>query len=128
MLDRAGLLQPRLVRVGPGDEWGAVDALRDLRLGADIIELRRLRTLAGEATSGEIDGVLNALKAHFQALSLGRTAALPLNVVDHLDAAISGILQLREPADRQAGVAAAAGLRKDLFPQAGPYRPAEAQQ
>ena len=128
MLDRAGLLPPRLARAGPSDEWDAVDALRDLRLGAGIIELRRLQSLAGAATSREIEGVLTALSAHFQALSLGRAAALPLNVVDRLDAAITGILRLREPADRQAGVAAATGLRRTLFPQAAAYRPGAAQQ
>ena len=39
MLDRVGLLMPRLSRAGRDPELVTADALRDLRTGVNIIEL-----------------------------------------------------------------------------------------
>ena len=125
MLDRVGLLLPRLARTEASKEWEFVDALRDLRLGVSIIELHRLRTRVEDSTGRQIESVLGALGRHFQTLALGRDASLSLGVVDRLDAAMTGILQMTEPEDRNAGIIAAVGLRRGLFPKASAYKPAE---
>jgi uncharacterized membrane protein YccC len=126
MLDRAGLLLPRLTRVQASRELELVNGLGDLRLGISIIELRRLRDKVRDTTGRQIESVLGAVGVHFQALALGREASLSPAVIDRLDAAMAGILQLNEPADRHAGIVAAIGLRRALFPQASAYRPVEA--
>ena len=127
MLDRAGLLLPRLAIATPRDEWDAVDALRDLRLGAAIIELRQLSDLSGAGLRREIEDLLAGLGEHYRALSVGEDASLPPILITRLDGAIGGLLRLGGAADRQAGVAAAADLRQTLFPRAPAYAPAMAQ-
>jgi hypothetical protein len=107
-------------------ELELVNGLGDLRLGISIIELRRLRDKVRDTTGRQIESVLGAVGVHFQALALGREASLSPAVIDRLDAAMAGILQLNEPADRHAGIVAAIGLRRALFPHASAYRPVEA--
>src|SRR5690606_27744352 len=45
MLDRIGMLQPRLSLVKRADDHLADDALKDLRIGSDIAELQRARRI-----------------------------------------------------------------------------------
>ena len=42
MLDRVGLLMPRLSRAGRDPELATADALRDLRTGVNIIDLEEI--------------------------------------------------------------------------------------
>ena len=121
MLDRVGLLLPRLSRIAASEESELVEALRDLRLGIGVVELQRLRGSVDTNTRREVDAVLADLAKHFDELSRGNPAAVPTGIVDRLDTAIAGILQLPDPADRYAGINAAMGFRRTLFPQAPAY-------
>jgi uncharacterized membrane protein YccC len=125
MLDRIAALLPRLAKAQPSDDWKELDPLADLRLGASIIELRRLRAGVDSATGRQIDAILLALGSYFRALSQGRSDPLPAQSIDRLDAAIGAILRLQAPADRYTGIAATVGLRRGLFPQAPAYQPLE---
>jgi len=122
MLDRVGLLLPRLSAIQAGEEPELREVLRGLRLGTGIVELRRLHRLVSAGAGREIETVLAELAAHFDALAAGRTALVPSDIIDHLDAAITGMLELPDAADRHAGVSAATRLRLALSPHASPYR------
>ncbi|OJY74125.1 MULTISPECIES: FUSC family protein [unclassified Rhizobium] len=122
MLDRVGLLLPRLSAIQTGEEPELREVLRGLRLGTGIVELRRLHDLVSAGAEREIDTVLTELAAHFDALAAGQTALVPSDIVDHLDAAIRGMLQLPDAGDRHAGVSAAMRLRLTLSPHASAYR------
>jgi hypothetical protein len=124
MLDRVGLLMPRLARA-PIDEQGElIDALNDLRLGVGIIDLRRLHPDPDHIAEGEINHVLVALGAYFRRRASGQRTALPESAVVALDAVIAAILHMSTPADRYTGVVAAIGLRRSLFPGAPAYQSA----
>ncbi len=123
MLDRVGLLLPRLARAPAEQEWGLVDALRDLRIGFGIIDLRQLRAGSGHAVTRQIRPILTVLGTYFERLAKGRHPALPENVIVTLDEVIATILRMATPADRRSGVVAAVGLRRSLFPDAPPYQP-----
>jgi uncharacterized membrane protein YccC len=124
MLDRVGLLLPRLARA-PIDEQGElIDALNDLRLGVGIIELRRLGADPDHIAEGEIKHILVALGAYFRGRARGQPAVLPASVVAALDAVIVAVLHMGTPADRYSGVVAAIGLRRSLAPGAPAYQPA----
>jgi uncharacterized membrane protein YccC len=122
MLDRIGLLLPRLSEIGAGEESELAMALRELRLGVGIVELKRLRATVDATTRREVDAVFAELAPHFDVLSLGKPAAVPTGAVARLDAAMAAILALPNPADRYAGIGAAIGFRRNLFPHAPAYR------
>jgi uncharacterized membrane protein YccC len=121
-IDRVGLLLSRLSQIGANEESELAHALPDLRLGAAIVELQRLRTMFGADTRREVDAALAELAKHFDELSRGKTEGVPIGVVARLDAAIEEILQLPDATDRHAGIRAAIGCRRTLFPQAPAYR------
>lgn len=121
MLDRVGLLLPRLSRIGANEERELAEALRDLRLGVGVVELHRLRGSVDADTRQEVDAVLAELAKHFDELSRGIPAAIPTGIVARLDAAMAGILRLSDPADRSAGISATMSFRRTLFPQAPAY-------
>lgn len=121
MLDRVGLLLLRLSRIGANKESELAEALRDLRLGEGVVELQRLRGSVDADTREEVDAVLGELAKYFDALSRGIPTAIPTGIVARLDAAMAGILQVSDPADRGAGISAVMSFRRTLFPQAPAY-------
>ena len=58
LLDRLGLLVPRLAAVGAGNELAAVDALTDLRIGVNMVDLQRDRDALPPAVRVAVDKVL----------------------------------------------------------------------
>jgi uncharacterized membrane protein YccC len=123
MLDRVGLLLPRLARAPAEQEWELVDALRDLRIGVGIIDLRQLCPNSDHAVSGQIQDILAVLGTYFRRLARGRHPAFPQDVIVTLDGVIASILRMTTFADRCSGVVAAVGLRRSLFPDAPAYQP-----
>jgi uncharacterized membrane protein YccC len=121
MLDRVGLLLPRLSRIGANEEGELAEALRDLRLGVGVVELQRLRGSVDADTRQEVDAVLGELAKHFDELSRNTSTAISTGILARLDAAMAGILRLSDPADRRAGVSAVMSFRRTLFPQAPAY-------
>jgi len=126
MLDRIGLLMPRLAQVAGDDQAKLTEALQDLRLGASIIELRHLRDNKFVKSGTEIDLSLQALRDYFAALSHGKEHPLAPTFVEHLDAGLAQILQCSKTDERFLGVIAAVGLRRSFFPQAPAYQAARA--
>jgi uncharacterized membrane protein YccC len=118
MLDRVGLLLPRLSRIEANEEGKLAEALRDLRLGVSVVELHRLTGSVDAKTRREVDAVLAELAKHFDELSRGKRTAIPIGIITGLDAAMMGILRLSDPADRRAGVSAVMSFRRTLFPHA----------
>jgi uncharacterized membrane protein YccC len=123
MLDRVGLLLPRLARAPIDQEGELIDALNDLRLGVGIIELRRLHA-RDRIVEREIQHVLTILADYFRRRARGQQSALPTSVIAALDAVVVAVLHLVAPADRHSGVVAAIGLRRSLFPVAPAYQSA----
>lgn len=118
-LDRLGLAVPRL-SVG-GSEKAAASALAELRVGHNLISLRRTRPMMTTAVGTAVDAVLAGASAHFaaQVRHGARRGAAPamLRAVDGaLDAA--GTAQGRRRRDI---VLALVGIRRGLFPLAPPY-------
>ncbi|MEJ0051889.1 MAG: FUSC family protein [Methylovirgula sp.] len=123
MIDRMGLLISRLARLPHGADLELMDALTDLRLGVTIIELNHLCSVVDRAEKERIESFMAMLGRHFKSLANGRPEILPQSAVDMLDAIMAGILRLPKTAERRAGLLAAVGLRRGLFPQAAAYQP-----
>jgi uncharacterized membrane protein YccC len=124
MLDRVGLLMPRLSRAGRDPELETADALRDLRTGVVMIGLQEIAKDLNERARDAMTGVFDGIAAHFRALARGRRQLPAPALLGYLDRSIGDILAMSLPSARQKGAAAAVGLRRNLYPDAPPYEPA----
>lgn len=122
MLDRVGLLIPRLARVAGDVGFGNADALNDLRLGANTAALRAVaREAGGGPLAPAIDTLMRHLASHF--FVQARQGHVPPGsaLLGVLDDTIRQILALCGEGLRLKGLAAATGLRRGLFPGAPPF-------
>ena len=121
MLDRVGLLLPRLARVAGDERVRLADALRDLQLGVAVAELREVAISAGGVVRATIETALSSVARYVRVRArhghVAPDAALPA-AVDHV---VAQLLALDPGAQRTSGLAAAAGLRRNLFPDAPAY-------
>ncbi|MBE7244002.1 MAG: FUSC family protein [Actinomycetospora chiangmaiensis] len=120
MLDRVGLLAPRLAALPPDDaEWTA-DLIAEVRVGINVVELRRdRRRLAPEARQ-EVEALLVETARHVESGAASPPAALLAAIDRALDAVAAGP---DDPAHRAARLGLV-GLRRGLCPAAPPYHPA----
>lgn len=121
MVDRVGLLTPRLAMAGAHADLQAVDALRDLRVGLNMSMLQSVRAQLGrgEAALASLMFWLSRRFARLPALDRDEEAALLAALDNSLRAICRGT---RDAAQREA-LAALTGMRRDLFPQAPAYDP-----
>ncbi|GEP03002.1 FUSC family protein [Methylobacterium oxalidis] len=117
MLDRVGLIAPRLAALPPEDAAWTADLLAEVRVGINLVELRRdRRRLAPEARDA-VERLLAELARHFR----NRAAAAPDGLLATLDAAIGAAGQDPEPPAHRAALLGLTGIRRGLFPEAPPY-------
>ncbi|CAN7225302.1 FUSC family protein [Variovorax paradoxus] len=120
MLDRIGLLAPRIAQAGGSIEGVAAnDALRDLRTGADIDVLQRVRTQLPPASASAL---LGGISQFFRQRGRGRMQARPASLLPQIDEALSAVLgaQHAPSSASRSAVTALVGLRRNLFPDAPP--------
>lgn len=124
MLDRIGLLQPRLALAKRPDDLVAADALKDLRVGRDITELQRARRHLPMAEP-TIQPVLNSLAQFFRIRSSGRTHEKTPEFLAQIDRALASVAATPQgAAARERAVVALVGIRRAFFPDAPDYQPA----
>lgn len=124
MLDRIGLLQPRLALAQRPDDLVAADALKDLRVGRDITELQRARRRLPMAEP-TIQRVLDSLAQFFRARSAWRVGDKTPEFLAQIDRALSSVAATPAgAAARDRAVVALVGIRRAFFPDAPDYQPA----
>ena len=122
MLDRVGMLIPRLARVGGVAGLGHAVALNDLRLGVNTATLRELADGPGSsAVAPSINALMRNLSAHFGVQARKGQTQPSSALLTALDNTIRQLLALGGGALRLRGLAAATGLRRGLFPEAPPF-------
>ncbi|MGE6761465.1 FUSC family protein [Corallococcus interemptor] len=123
MVDRLGLLTPRLALATSRDEaLEAADALADLRLGLNVVDLQRVRPHVGGAASVSAERLLGSIAGHFRERSRGRVTVPPVELLGALDETLGNVADAPSSNEKRAGVLALVGLRRALFPDAAPYR------
>ncbi|CAO3410321.1 FUSC family protein [Azospirillum largimobile] len=118
MLDRVGLLSARLAQAGGSVDVDAIDAVRDLRVGLNVVELQRVRPMLGVAAGPVLDRLLRGVAAHFRALSAKRPDPAPAALLGSMDELLSAIAAAPSGPERDRAVTALASLRRSLFPDA----------
>ncbi|MFD6318165.1 FUSC family protein [Methylorubrum populi] len=119
MLDRVGLIAPRLAALPREDaEWTA-DLLAEVRIGINIVELRRDRRHLSKPAREAVETLLAALSRHF-----GAEAATPARaLLDTIDDALGAVSLDARQASGRAALMGLVGIRRGLFADAPPYRP-----
>ena len=124
MLDRLSLLRPRMALASTDQTLMATDALNDLRIGLNVIDLQLARPTIGATADQAIGRVLDGLGHYFRTASTGRLNVVPLELLGDLDQAISAFTANPVSPGGRAGIVALASLRRNLFHDAPAYRPA----
>jgi len=119
MLDRLGMLAQRLAAI-PQPDQRDVENLSQLRVGINIIDLRRARHHVRTETLSAIDDALAALTtaAHRHA-----SGPMPLSLLSLIDTAISEALQEPAGTAREDALIGLSGIRRGLFPTGDAYTP-----
>lgn len=119
-LDRIGLLAARIAQVDHAPaEVATTDALRELRLGADLITLQRHRGHLPSAAAPAVTALLTGIARFFQQRGHGRAVARPSELQAHIDTALSALLSRPHlSAAQDEVVAALVGLRRSLCREA----------
>ncbi|PDH69025.1 MAG: Fusaric acid resistance protein [Sphingomonadaceae bacterium MED-G03] len=118
MLDRIALLAPRLAATRRNSGAPLYDALRDLRTGVAIGELRQLRLDLPRAEAAPLTQVLGGVGDHYRAMDPDAPAPADPALLSAIDAAIDDLGAHARPAVRRESVLALVSLRRNLFPDA----------
>jgi uncharacterized membrane protein YccC len=122
MLDRLGLLIPRLSLVERQDELlASADMLNDLRIGLNVADLQQARRTAGPEAERSLSRVLNSIAHCFGNRAIGQPRPVPAATLIEIDAAIGDVSAEASSPERNICLWSLAGLRRNLFPRAEPY-------
>ena len=121
MVDRIALLTPRLAMAGAHQDLQAADALVDLRIGLNMSQLLAARHELGRSQAA-LWALLEHLAQHFEARPR-HDAQEDARLLASLDNALRSVSAAQASTARGDALAALAGIRRDLFPQAPPYQP-----
>lgn len=121
MLDRIALLAPRLAARGDTPGTPLYDALRDLRTGIAIGELRQLRLALPQEDKAPIGDVLGDIGRYYRGLDPAAPAAPRAELLGHIDTALDRFTHAASADARRLAVLALVSLRRNLYPAADPY-------
>lgn len=118
MLDRIGLLAPRLAARGEDPGKPLLDALVDLRIGLTVGELRNLRRDGIAEEDALITPVLRGIAKYYRGLRIDAPLPPSPELLACIDTALRGFAQGPSAERRRAAVLALTSLRRNLFPRA----------
>ena len=120
-VDRLGQVAARMAVAPPGDALHAADGLADLRIGRNIIPIRRALPHVPHDARHRLGAVLSGLSGFYAARwRHGRADPPPPGMLRAIDEALSALLALGPDEPRSAALRALVGMRCNLFPAAAP--------
>lgn len=124
MLDRIALLAPRLAATRADSGTPLYDALRDLRTGVAIGELRQLRVDLPPREAVPLARVLVGVGNHYRRLDPDDPAPADPILLQKIDRAIGKFSAHESPSVRREAILALVSLRRNLFAQSRGYEEA----
>jgi Fusaric acid resistance protein family len=119
MLNRVGLLAPRLAAI-PGSDLRDVDRLCELRVGLNIIDLRRVRHRLAPQTLRAVDDMLDQLAVACRRHGSG---PMPAELLARIDVALTEAMTQSDDDVRGDALIGLVGIRRGLFPDALTHQP-----
>lgn len=119
MLHRLGLLVQRIAFLSESDRRDA-DSLVQLRIGINIIDLRRARYGLAASTISVIDDMLDQLASACRSHAGG---GMPSELLTSVDRALAQAVKDPNDSAREDALIGLVGIRRGLFPDAPAYRP-----
>ncbi|WGD49208.1 FUSC family protein [Bradyrhizobium sp. CB1650] len=119
MLHRLGLLVQRIAFLSESDRRDA-DSLAQLRIGINIIDLRRARYGLAASTIHVIDDMLDQLALACRSYAGG---GMPFELLVSVDRALAQAVKDPNDKAREDALIGLVGIRRGLFPDAPAYRP-----
>ena len=119
MLHRLGLLVQRIAFLSESDRRDA-DSLVQLRIGINIIDLRRARYGLAAVTIAVIDDMLDQLAMACRGYAGG---GMPIELLTSVDRALGRAVKDPNDSAREDALIGLVGIRRGLFPDAPAYRP-----
>ncbi len=120
MMDRLGLLMPRLAAVSPGADLAAADVLVDLRVGLNVIGLQRELVYLSVDDQRQAARVLRGVAAHYAGNPLQPAAPALLDQLDRTILPIARRVNASHDRHHRDALMMLVGLRMVLFPAAPP--------
>jgi uncharacterized membrane protein YccC len=118
MLDLLGLLAPRLAALPEGSEAAGVDMLGEVRIGLNILNLRRARGDLPADHRAALEQMLGGVAGHYRACECaGRALPPPQELRAALEASLSRLSALPPGKVRDESLLGLIGLRIGLFPR-----------
>ncbi|WP_395396119.1 FUSC family protein (plasmid) [Novosphingobium sp. BL-8A] len=118
-VDRLGQVAARMAIAGPGTDLHAADGLADLRIGRNIIPVRRALAHVPHDTRHRLGAVLsNLTDLYLSQWRRGRAVEASDALRLQIDRAMAGLLALPVDEFRQTALRALVGMRCNLFPLA----------
>ena len=124
MLDRIGLLAPRLAQAEADPGRPLLDALLDLRIGYVSGELAALRRTMTPDEAAPVSAALADIARYFGRSDPKSSDPLPLALLDGIDRSVGAFARDPERERRRAGLLLLTSLRRNLFPAAPPWQAA----
>jgi len=124
MLDRLGLLIPRMAMVERQEDLADVDLLNDIRIGLNVADLQEARLTVGPVAEPSLAAVLRAITAYFRRRSIVPSTELAPSLLAKIDTALDVVSAAWPTDERRTCLWSLVGLRRNLFPHAHPYAPA----
>ncbi|MBA9061628.1 putative membrane protein YccC [Methylobacterium fujisawaense] len=120
MLDRIGLIAPRLATLPAETSASVGDLLADVRVGINLVEVRRVRRRLTGPPRTAVDRALALAARQLR----GRTGRPDSALLAALDDGLDAVADAAPAPERRAALIGLTGLRRGLFPDAPAYRAA----
>ncbi|MDE4912856.1 FUSC family protein [Methylobacterium sp. 092160098-2] len=120
MLDRIGLIAPRLATLPAETSASVGDLLADVRVGINLVEVRRVRRRLTGLPRTAVDRALALAARQLR----GRTGRPDSALLAALDDGLAAVADAAPAPERRAALIGLTGLRRGLFPDAPAYRAA----
>lgn len=123
MHDRLGLIAARMALAAPDDELRQADALKDLRVGRNVIHLRRVQSAAaGPGLAAKIQRLADQIGTFYADRAChGGSVKPPARLLELIDETIAHFGEAAAGETRRRGFLALTGIRRNLFPEAAAY-------
>jgi uncharacterized membrane protein YccC len=121
MLDRVGLMAPRLKALPRHDAEWIADVLSEVRVGINVVEIRRVRAELAPRAARSVEHVLANTARYFR--TSPPQPGLAAMLLSNIDQALQLLLAGPASAAQRTAVLGFVGLRRAIFPDAPDFAP-----